>query len=153
MTEDSNVTFSTSSAQFSDLVSPQTAPPTPGGSSTSQSSSTSFTLSSVFQPYLSIYVDSQDNRLSEMMNSYRRQGASLPRTSNSLDGAPDASTAAGEPHHTVLPSSTELFYFYRQTLEQCATLDRGETFEQLTKVYAKWLVRYREDVLRIGLAR
>lgn len=88
------------------------------------------------------------------MTSYRRLGSSLPRTSNSLDGSPDVSNPSSqEAHHTVLPSSTELFYFYRQTLEQCATLDRGETFEQLTKVYAKWLVRYREDVLKAGLAR
>ncbi len=42
----------------------------------------------------------------------------------------------------VLPSSTELFYFYGQSLEQCAKLSRGSPFLDLCNVHKKWLRIY-----------
>jgi hypothetical protein len=46
------------------------------------------------------------------------------------------------PVPTVLPSSTELFYFYGQTLEQCGKYTTGEPMRRLAKVFAKWLKIY-----------
>ena len=46
---------------------------------------------------------------------------------------------AEQPVPTVLPSSTELFYFYSQTLEQCGKYTVGEPMWKLAKVFAKWL--------------
>lgn len=43
------------------------------------------------------------------------------------------------PAPTVLPSSTELFYFYGQTLEQCGKYTTGEPMQRLAGVFAKWL--------------
>ena len=43
---------------------------------------------------------------------------------------------------TVLPSSTELFYFYGQTLDQCAKYTNGEAMARLAKVFGKWLKIY-----------
>ncbi len=40
----------------------------------------------------------------------------------------------------------ELFYFYRQTLEQCARLSNKEPLRDLYEVYRKWLRVYAEDV-------
>lgn len=80
-----------------------------------------------------------------MLATYRRQGASAPRHS----GEP----ADEQTTHTVLPSSTELFYFYRQTLEQCARLSTRAPFLDLCGVFKKWLKAYAEDVLRQALVR
>ena len=49
---------------------------------------------------------------------------------------------ADQPVPTVLPSSTELFYFYGQTLEQCGKYTTGESMKRLSKIFAKWLKTY-----------
>ena len=46
------------------------------------------------------------------------------------------------PAPTVLPSSTELFYFYGQTLEQCGKYTTGEPMKRLAQVFSKWLKVY-----------
>lgn len=105
----------------------------------------------MFDPYLGIYVDAQDKTLSDMVQGYRRIGATQPRSS----GEENAATAAGGEgeEQTVLSSSTELFYFYRQTLEQCARLSNRKPFRDLCSVFKKWLRIYANDVLRQGLVR
>ncbi|PWZ02161.1 hypothetical protein BCV70DRAFT_198444 [Testicularia cyperi] len=137
------------------------------------------TLSSIFDPYLTVFVEAQDRALSEMFVQYRRQGARLSHDGGASDaphggagsggfgadgifggggnatGGDMASSAAagdgGTGGTTVLPSSTEMFYFYRQTLEQCARLSNREPFRDLCEVYKKWLRVYAEDVLRAAL--
>lgn len=47
----------------------------------------------------------------------------------------------------VIPSSTELFSFYRLTLAQCARLSSGDRLVELTKVFAKYLDQYAQQVL------
>ena len=126
------------------------------------------TLSAVFDPYLGVFVEAQDRALSEMFVLYRRQGARVSHdgehqsssgggfgtdstfdSTAGVDGAPGSSNGGT----TVLPSSTELFYFYRQTLEQCARLSNREPLRDLYEVYRKWLRVYAEDVLRSSLLR
>ena len=53
----------------------------------------------------------------------------------------------------VLPSSTELFYFYGQTLEQCSKLFTGKPLFDLSTLFRKWLRLYAEDVLTASLKR
>jgi hypothetical protein len=49
----------------------------------------------------------------------------------------------GEEEPTVLPSSTELFYFYGQSLEQCEVkLGKGKVMWELGKVWGRWLRVY-----------
>jgi len=43
---------------------------------------------------------------------------------------------------TVLPSSTDLFYFYGQSLEQCAKLSTGRPLFDLCTLHKKWLRIY-----------
>jgi vacuolar protein sorting-associated protein 53 len=71
---------------------------------------------------------------------------SSPRSSTSTQNA-----ASTELPSTVLPSSTELFFFYRETLEQCAKLSRKTAFLDLCGVYQKWLKTYAVDVLGAAL--
>lgn len=56
-----------------------------------------------------------------------------------MDGTLNETDAAAA---IILPSSTELFYVYGQTLEQCAKYTRGEPLLKLAKVFGKWLKVY-----------
>ena len=47
----------------------------------------------------------------------------------------------------VIPSSTELFHFYRLTLGQCAKLSTGSRLLELTNTFAKYLDQYGQQVL------
>ncbi|ORY20639.1 Vps53-like protein [Naematelia encephala] len=105
-----------------------------------------WTISSIFDPHFSIYVDAQDRAISDMLSQYR--GA---RSRSSLEGAMQDADDAAVP--TILPSSTELFYFYGQTLDQCTKFSTGEPMQNLAKVYAKWLRIYSDDVLMAVLKR
>ena len=62
-----------------------------------------------------------------------------------------ASSIAAEGSSNILPSSTELFYFYRETLERCAKLSNKSPFLDLCGVYKKWLKVYAEEVLSSSL--
>lgn len=123
-------------------------------------------LSAIFDPYLGVFVEAQDRALSEMFIQYRRQGARVSHDGEQQAGggfggdnafdpsnAPGAGGSNANGATTVLPSSTELFYFYRQTLEQCARLSNREPLRDLYEVYRRWLRVYAEDVLRSALQR
>ena len=94
-------------------------------------------ISSVFVPYLGVFVDAQDKRLTDMVASFAQAAVH--------GGASD------EPI-SVLVSSTELFQFYRHTLERCAQLSAQPPLRELADVFAKWLQRYASDVLQPALA-
>lgn len=73
--------------------------------------------------------------LADMVSTYRGSKArtSLDETAAAEDGS------ALTP---VLPSSTELFYFYGQNLEQCAKFSIKRPLFDLSGVHKKWLRRY-----------
>lgn len=54
---------------------------------------------------------------------------------------------ANSEEETVLPSSTDLFYFYRQTLVRFAQLSTGKPFLDMCKIFGKWLKVYAEFLL------
>ena len=90
-------------------------------------------ISEAFEPYLSLWVESQDRQLSTMIPSYRQQPARPP----------DEEFTA----QSVIPSSVELFHFYRITLAQCAKLSTGSRLVELSQTFAKYLDAYAEQVL------
>lgn len=53
----------------------------------------------------------------------------------------------------VLPSSTDLFYFYKETLVQCAKFSTGKALLDLSRVFAKHLNSYCNKILLGGLTR
>jgi hypothetical protein len=67
-----------------------------------------------------------------------------PKIRASLDTIQSHSTVddAEQTAIVVLPSSTELFYVYGQTLEGCATLSTGRPLFELLEVFKKWLRVY-----------
>jgi hypothetical protein len=64
------------------------------------------------------------------------------RSRSSMEGAMQDDSESENPTPTVLPSSTELFYFYGQTMEQCSKYTTGEPLKKLGKIFAKWLKVY-----------
>ncbi len=106
-------------------------------------------ISEAFEPYLSLWVEAQDkyvaysactgrfadgNRnLSAMISKYRQQPPRMPDEEFSPQ--------------MVISSSTELFNFYRLTLAQCAKLSPGARLVELTKVFAKYLDCYAQQIL------
>ncbi len=73
-----------------------------------------------------------------------RQLATLISRYRSLPlGTPDEEFTS----QSVLPSSTELFHFYRLTLAQCARLSTGSRLLELSKTFAKYLDQYSQQVL------
>lgn len=95
-------------------------------------------ISDAFEPYLSIWVESQDKHLSSLMPKYRSQ--------------PVRNTEEEFHSQLVIPSSTELFHQYRITLAQCAKLSTGNRLLELSKTFAKYLDGYAQQVLSYFLS-
>lgn len=96
-------------------------------------------ISVAFEPYLSLWVESQDKALASMIPKYRTQ----PLLLSDEEFSPQA----------VIPSAIELFHFYKVTLSQCAKLSTGERLLDLTKTLAKYLDEYAQQVLLAILQR
>ncbi|WAQ85678.1 hypothetical protein PtA15_6A306 [Puccinia triticina] len=100
-------------------------------------------IRTAFEAYLGIFVDAQDSTLSDMFNQFR---SSIPKLSDFVDVRLDDRPSA------ILPSSMELFHFYRSTLDRCAALTTRKPFLELCKIYKKWLKVYSEEILSAGLS-
>lgn len=90
-------------------------------------------ISVAFEPYLSLWVDSQDRQLAALIPQYRAQP---------LVAADDEFTP-----ESVAPSALELFHVYKVTLSQCAKLSTGERLLDLSRILAKYLDEYAQQVL------
>ncbi|KAG8526984.1 uncharacterized protein KY384_008413 [Bacidia gigantensis] len=90
-------------------------------------------ISEAFEPHLNIWVEAQDKQLSMLIPRYKQQPLRPPEEEFSPE--------------TVLASSTDLFNFYRLTLSQCARLSPGAKLLELSKVFAKYLDQYAQQIL------
>lgn len=90
-------------------------------------------ISEAFEPYLSLWVESQDKQLATMIPKYRIQ----PLLAADEEFSPQA----------VIPSSIELFHFYKTSLAQCAKLSTSERLLDFSKILAKYLDQYAQQVL------
>ncbi|KAJ3027828.1 UNVERIFIED_CONTAM: Vacuolar protein sorting-associated protein 53 [Siphonaria sp. JEL0065] len=82
-------------------------------------------ISCCFEPYLHVYIESEDRNLSAMLETYK-------------------TSSEAEEEEAVLVSSTDLFLFYRQTLVQCSKLSTNKPFLDLCRLFGKWLKIYSE---------
>ncbi|KAI8373960.1 Vps53-like protein [Choanephora cucurbitarum] len=96
-------------------------------------------ISAAFQPYLYIYINAEDATIASMIDSYVQSDAK----SESED---DGSMA-------VLPSSTDLFYFYRETLAQTSKFSTGKALFDLYLLFSKHLDSYCNQILLGGLTK
>lgn len=90
-------------------------------------------ISVAFEPYLSLWVESQDKALAAMIPKYKNG----PLVAEDEEFSPNA----------VIPSAIELFQVYKITLSQCAKLSTGERLFDLAKILAKYLEEYAQQVL------
>ncbi|KAF2202872.1 hypothetical protein GQ43DRAFT_439331 [Delitschia confertaspora ATCC 74209] len=90
-------------------------------------------ISEAFEPYMSLWVESQDKQLATLIPKYRQQPL--------YNAEEEFSSQA------VIPSSTELFHFYRLTLAQCAKLSTGTRLLELSQTFSKYLDQYGQQVL------
>ncbi|KAF9172950.1 Vacuolar protein sorting-associated protein 53 [Mortierella sp. AD011] len=88
-------------------------------------------ISSCFEPYLSLYIEAEDKALEDKINGFKLQEP-VPEDDLSV---------------TVLASSTDIFLFYKSALTNCAKLSRKKPFLDLCTVFGKWLRVYANDVL------
>ncbi|EEP81801.1 conserved hypothetical protein [Uncinocarpus reesii 1704] len=99
----------------------------------SESPAFSQSISEAFTPYLGVWVEAQDKQLATFITKYRQQ----PVKPDDEDFSPQL----------VIHSSTDLFTFYRHSLAQCAKLSTGNSLAELSKVFAKYLDQYAQQVL------
>lgn len=90
-------------------------------------------ISEAFEPYLSLWVESQDRQLAALIPTYRQQ--------------PLRNTDEDFSSQQVIPSSTELFQSYRIMLAQCAKLSTGGRLLELSNTFGKYLDQYSQQVL------
>ena len=90
-------------------------------------------ISDAFEPYLSVWVEAQDKQLQMMVQKCKQQPPKPPDEEFSSQ--------------QVVPSSTELFNFYRHSFAQCAKLSTGQPLADLSKVFARYLDQYAQQVL------
>ncbi|WFD00890.1 Vacuolar protein sorting-associated protein 53 [Malassezia yamatoensis] len=101
------------------------------------------TISSSFTPYLHLFVDAQEKRLASLFEQFNQHTGQAPA------GSFEAQVAShSEEPMKVLLSSTELFWFYRQTFERCGQLGEQAPFRELGLLFAKWLRRYVYQILQ-----
>ncbi|KAG8859608.1 Vacuolar protein sorting-associated protein 53 [Serendipita sp. 411] len=100
-------------------------------------------ISVVFEKHMGVFVEAQDRAIADMTAGWRMP----PRAS--LEEA----TPKEEDAHAVLQSSGDLFYFYGQTLEQCAKFTTGRPLFDLFLIFRKWLKVYAEEFLLQALRR
>ncbi|KAI1145711.1 Vps53-like protein [Nemania diffusa] len=96
-------------------------------------------ISVAFEPYLSLWVESQDKALATMIPKYKAQ----PLLPADEEFSPQA----------VISSAIELFHFYKLTLSQCAKLSTSERLLDLAKTLAKYLDEYAQQILLAILQR
>ncbi|KAJ1970845.1 Vacuolar protein sorting-associated protein 53, partial [Dimargaris xerosporica] len=88
-------------------------------------------ISQCFEPYLSLYIAAEERTIQGMLDKFK---------SSALHTDED-------PSMTVLSSSTDLLYFYREALGKCAALSTGQPLFDLVQAFARGLAAYGNDVL------
>jgi len=77
-----------------------------------------------------------------MLAPHRKSKSGKSQARPSLETASSSSSVEENELPIVFPSSTELFYFYGQSLEQCAKLSTGKALFDLCTLHKKWLRIY-----------
>jgi archaellum component FlaC len=99
-------------------------------------------ISACFEPYLSIYIESQDKNLSDLVERAASEQRTRGSTSLALEGS------------AVLHSCGDLFMFYKKCILQCTQLStNGETMLSLANVFKKHLRGYATKVLISNLPK
>ncbi|KAJ2703143.1 Vacuolar protein sorting-associated protein 53 [Coemansia sp. IMI 209128] len=94
-------------------------------------------ISCAFEPYMSIFIRGEHVKFDEMIRKFQREPLSIDN----------------DPSLSVLASSTDLLYQFRESLRQCASLSTGQPMVDLSQVFSQCLCSYARDVLVHKLPR
>jgi len=82
-------------------------------------------ISGSFEPYLGLYINAEETSIQELMEKIKMQKDNLED-----DGS------------SVLQGSTDLFYFYKQSIVRCTRLSVRKPFLDLSRLFGKYLGVY-----------
>uniref|UniRef100_A0A8C5LWN4 Vacuolar protein sorting-associated protein 53 homolog n=1 Tax=Leptobrachium leishanense TaxID=445787 RepID=A0A8C5LWN4_9ANUR len=99
-------------------------------------------ISKCFEPHLSVYIESQDRNLGELIDRFVADFKS--------QGPPKATS---EDAGSVLPSCADLFVYYKKCMVQCSQLSTGEPMIALTSIFQKYLREYAWKILSGNLPK
>ncbi|CCG22767.1 Vps53 protein [Candida orthopsilosis Co 90-125] len=102
-----------------------------------------FNISSVFEPYLSIWVQEQDKMLSSKFVEFAATSQLPPELAKDI--------TANIPNIAI--TSTELFKIYHKLLSQILKLTNGEIIASLARLFNKYLFEYLNRILTPMLPR
>lgn len=98
-------------------------------------------ISCCFEPYLSIYIESQDRNLADLVERASLEQKNRGCTNMAVEGS------------SVLHSCGDLFMFYKKCMVQCAQLSTAEPMLALANVFKKYLREYATKVLITNLPK
>ncbi|KAJ2864653.1 Vacuolar protein sorting-associated protein 53 [Coemansia erecta] len=93
-------------------------------------------ISCAFEPYMSVFIRAEQAKFDGLVAGFQQDAA--------IDD---------DPSLTVLASSTDLLYQFRESLRQCAALSAGQAMVDLSQVFDQCLGAYARDVLTHKLPR
>ncbi|KAJ2705155.1 Vacuolar protein sorting-associated protein 53, partial [Coemansia spiralis] len=89
-------------------------------------------ISCAFEPYMSIFVEGERAKFERMVLRFQQEPIAVD----------------DDPSLSVLASSTDLLYQFRESLRQCASLSTGQAMVDLAQVFAQCLGGYARSVLQ-----
>ena len=92
-------------------------------------------ISQCFEAYLYIYIESQDQSLTELIDRAAHEQKGKGYNNLAVEGS------------SVLHSCGDLFLFYKKSIKQCAELSRAEPMLALQKIFKKHLNEYATKIL------
>ncbi|CAK8671956.1 unnamed protein product [Clavelina lepadiformis] len=101
-------------------------------------------ISQCFEPYLYIYVESQDRNLSELIGKFQEDFTAQREQMHSSG----ANNEGG-----VLGSCADLFVYYKKCMVQCSQLSTGEPMLALATLFQKYLREYANQILTNNLPK
>ena len=101
-------------------------------------------ISSCFEPYLNIYIESQDRNLCDLMAKFQEDFLEQSKLIKA-----EASNCEGG----VLPSCADLFVYYKKCMVQCSQLSTGKPLRDLAHLFQKYLKEYALRILTNNLPK
>ncbi|XP_011880495.1 PREDICTED: vacuolar protein sorting-associated protein 53 homolog [Vollenhovia emeryi] len=98
-----------------------------------------------FEPYLSIYIESLDRNLADLMEKFVTDAKTQPPGAKEFDGIEGPSS--------VLSSCADLFVFYKKCMLQCTQLSTGLIMLSLAETFQKYLREYAVKILQNNLPK
>ncbi|XP_025991195.2 vacuolar protein sorting-associated protein 53 homolog [Solenopsis invicta] len=98
-----------------------------------------------FEPYLSIYIESLDRNLADLMDKFVSDSKTQPPGAKEFDGIEGPSS--------VLSSCADLFVFYKKCMLQCTQLSTGLIMLSLAETFQKYLREYAVKILQNNLPK